>query len=159
AATLDGWRRSFSMRLLAGRACLQQPGRMMSLVPGGLTKGLALRFAEDNLEQELRIVWRREMVSGSYVPEWAPVLLEDGRTVEAIIFSANPSCPLHDEDDRVETVVPLIATASGPLGSNRDYVLQLQQSLQQYGIEDAYRSSEQFPRATVNFVCHTLTSL
>lgn len=138
AATLNGWRRSFSMRLLAGRACLQQPGRMMSLVPGGLTKGLALRFAEDNLEQELRIVWRREMVSGSYVPEWAHVRLEDGRTVEAIIFSANPSCPLHDEDDRVETVVPLIASASGPLGSNRDYVLQLQHSLQQYGIEDAY---------------------
>lgn len=135
---LEGWRRSFRMRLIAGRGCVKRPGRMMSLAPGGSTQGLALRMDEANLETELRIVWRREMLSGSYLPQWAPVHLFDGRTVLAIIFSANPSCPLHEEDDRVETVLPLIATASGPLGSNRDYVLKLSDALQELGLQDPY---------------------
>lgn len=137
-ATLHGWRRSFCMRLLAGRGCVQHPGRMMSLARGGHTQGLAMRLDESNLEQELRLIWRREMVSGSYLPDWASVQRQDGRTLQALIFSANPACPLHEEDDRLETVAPLIASATGPLGSNRDYVLQLDKALRQHGLEDEY---------------------
>lgn len=136
--TLDGWRRSFCMRLIAGRGCVQRPGRMMSLVPGGWTQGLALRMDESNLEEELRIVWRREMLSGSYVPLWAPVQLQDGREVQAILFTANPDCPLHETDDRLETVLPLIAAAQGPLGSNREYVLKLDEALRQHGLQDPF---------------------
>lgn len=137
-ATLEGWRRSFCMRLLAGRGCTQNPGRMMSLTPGGRTEGLAMRIDESSLEQELRLIWRREMVSGSYLPYWAPVQLKDGRELQALIFSANPACPLHEEDDRIETVAPLIATAAGPLGRNEDYVFQLDAALRKHGLRDNY---------------------
>lgn len=137
-ATLPGWRRSFCMRLLGGRACIRQPGRMMSLMAGGSTDGLALRLAEDNLQQELRIIWNREMVAGAYRPGWEPVKLDDQREVRAIIFCANLESDLHEIDDAVETVAPLIAAAQGPLGSNSAYVLQLEAALQEHGIEDPY---------------------
>ncbi|WP_269494867.1 gamma-glutamylcyclotransferase [Castellaniella sp. S9] len=137
-ATLPGWRRSFCIRLLIGRACQRQPGRMMSLVAGGATDGLALRLDEKTLEQELRIVWRREMVGGAYRPDWAPVTLGDGRIVRAIIFSADPGSVLHEIDDDVETIAPFIASAKGPLGSNRDYVLQLDAALRRHRITDGY---------------------
>ncbi len=137
---LHGWRRSFCMRLIAGRGCVRRPGRMMSLASGGSTQGLALRIDEANLDAELRIVWRREMLSGSYTPQWAPIDLQDGRRVHAIIFTANPACPLHEQDDSVQTVLPLIAKASGPLGSNRDYVIKLREALEQHSLDDPYIS-------------------
>ena len=137
-ATLEGWRRSFCIRLLIGRASPAQPGRMMSLVRGSSIAGLALRLSEENLEHELRIVWRREMIGGAYCPEWAPVTLQDGRTVQAIIFRANPDSRMHEADDNIETIAPMIAAAQGPLGTNRDYVEKLDHALQSYGIQDDY---------------------
>lgn len=137
-ASLEGWRRSFCIRLVIARGSVERPGRMMSLASGGLTDGLALCLDEQTLGQELRLIWLREMVGGAYRPDWAVITLADGRTVQAIIFTANPASALHEADDRVATVAPLIASARGPLGSNRDYVLQLDAALQEHDIEDAY---------------------
>lgn len=137
-AHLKGWRRSFCMRLMAGRGSPEQPGRMLSLAPGGETKGLALRFAEENLEQELLMVWLREMVSGSYYPDWAELALADGRKVQAIIFRAHPQSQLHENDDSIETIYPLISRAKGILGSNREYVINLNNALEEHGFEDDY---------------------
>lgn len=135
---LDGWRRSFCLRMLGGRGNPEQPGRMMSLVRGGYTQGLALRLDETQLEAELRLVWSREMVGGSYRPEWADVVLADGRMAQAIIFTADPENALHEADDSIPTIAPVIAAAHGPLGSNRDYVLKLDTTLRSLGIQDEY---------------------
>ena len=137
-ALLKGWRRSFCMRLIAGRGSPEQPGRMLSLTPGGETKGLALRFVEENLEQELLMVWLREMVGGSYYPDWAELQLVDGRKAQAIIFRAHPQNELHENDDSIETIYPLISKAKGILGTNRDYVINLNNALEEHGFEDDY---------------------
>lgn len=137
-AYLKGWRRSFCMRLMAGRGSPEQPGRMLSLAPGGETQGLALRFTEESLEQELLMVWLREMVGGTYQPDWAELSLADGRRAKAIIFRAKPNCPLHEEDDSIETISPLIAQAHGVLGSNHDYVIRLNDTLEEHGFKDHY---------------------
>ena len=137
-ALLKGWRRSFCMRLIAGRGSPDQPGRMLSLTPGGETKGLALRFAEDTLEQELLMVWLREMVGGSYCPDWAELHLADDRKVQAIIFRAHPEHQLHEHDDSIDTISPLISKAKGILGTNREYVINLNKALKEHDFEDDY---------------------
>ncbi|MDO5666563.1 MAG: gamma-glutamylcyclotransferase [Alcaligenaceae bacterium] len=137
-ALLEGWRRSFCMRLIAGRGCLEQPGRMLSLAPGGQTQGLALRLAEETLEQELLMVWLREMVGGSYQPDWATLRLDDGRQASAIIFRADPQGAFHEDDDSIETISPLITSAHGILGSNKDYVFQLEAALNEHKFRDDY---------------------
>ncbi|HBP0978978.1 gamma-glutamylcyclotransferase [Comamonas sp. Y6] len=137
-ATLEGWHRSFCIRLVLARGSVDQPGRMLALEPGAFTDGVALRLREEDLEQELRMVWMREMVGGVYRPEWATITLEDGRAAQAIIFTANRESHLYESDASPNAIGPVIAVAHGSLGTNRDYVLQLDNALRMKGITDGY---------------------
>lgn len=137
-ALLSDWQRRFCMLLLAGRGSPEQPGRMLSLDAGGQCAGVALQLDERSLEQELMLVWTREMVYGSYRPIWAPVQLDGGRSVQALVFVADPARPQYASATDVAAIAPLIARAQGPLGRNIDYVLQLDVALQQHGITDAH---------------------
>ncbi|MEB2551066.1 gamma-glutamylcyclotransferase [Burkholderia gladioli] len=137
-ARLEGWHRSFCLRMLAGRAGCERPGRMLALEPGGETTGIALRLHAERLVDELRLVWIREMVLGSYRPTWAKVRLDDGSDAHAIAFVADPSREQYERDASVATAAPLIAQAAGPIGSNADYLFRLQAALREHGIGDAY---------------------
>jgi glutathione-specific gamma-glutamylcyclotransferase len=137
-ATLDGWHRSFCLKSVTGRGQPDRPGRMLSLEPGGAVQGLALRLPDNLAEAELRLLWTREMTSGSYRPLWAPLRLADGRSVSAIVFAANPAHPNHDADVRAEAVARAVAGAVGVFGPNIDYVHALDRSLREHGLTDAY---------------------
>ncbi|SAL52649.1 ChaC-like protein [Caballeronia peredens] len=137
-ATLDNWHRSFCIRLLAGRGSPRNPGRMLSLEPGGSTDGVALRIPEANLTEELRILWIREMVTGAYTPTWAPVRFKSGGEAMALVFVANPLQAQFDADSRPKSIAPLIAAASGSLGKNSEYVFRLKRALIDCGMTDGY---------------------
>lgn len=137
-ATLHGWHRSFCLRMVAGRASLNSPGRMLALQRGGRTHGVALRLPEAALEEELRLIWVREMVLGSYQPTWASVTLDDGTETQAIAFVADESREQFEADSCVETVAPLISAASGKFGSNAEYLLKLHEALGECMLEDHY---------------------
>ncbi|MGR9864612.1 gamma-glutamylcyclotransferase, partial [Escherichia coli] len=79
--TLVGWHRAFCLRLTAGRGTAHQPGRMLALKEGGRTTGVAYRLPEETLEQELTLLWKREMITGCYLPTWCQLDLDDGCTV------------------------------------------------------------------------------
>jgi cation transport protein ChaC len=78
------------------------------------------------------------MLTGAYRPTWADVILDDDRIIKAMVFAANPTHPLHEQDASVSAVAPLIAAASGPLGTNADYVFRLEMALSEYGTSDEY---------------------
>lgn len=137
-ATLDEWHRSFCIRLIAGRGSPEKPGRMLSLEPGGSTKGVALRIPAATLEEELRILWIREMVTGAYTPTWAPIRFGTGGEATALVFVANAGQAQFEADARPATITPLIATASGSFGTNAEYVFKLQRALADCGMTDAY---------------------
>lgn len=69
--TLPGWHRAFCLRLTAGRGSATQPGRMLALKEGGRTTGVAYRLPDDTLEEELTLLWKREMITGCYLPTGA----------------------------------------------------------------------------------------
>jgi len=135
-ATLTGWHRDFCLRLTAGRGTARYPGRMLALTAGGETTGLAFRLTDSGLEDELSLVWKREMITGCYLPTWCPLVLDDGRQVNALVFIMDPNHPLYDGDSRAEKIAPLIATASGPLGSNAQYLFSLEEAMQERGMQD-----------------------
>jgi glutathione-specific gamma-glutamylcyclotransferase len=138
SATLDGWHRSFCIRLIAGRGTPQRPGRMLALEPGGHTQGVALRLAAETLEEELRILWIREMLTGAYTPTWTTVTLATGETQHALAFVAN-GCPRqYEADSSPATVSRLIAEAQGALGTNAEYVFRLRQALADCALGDTY---------------------
>nr|WP_218627136.1 gamma-glutamylcyclotransferase [Sodalis sp. dw_96] len=135
-ATLSGWHRAFCLRLIAGRGTVAQPGRMLALKEGGQTTGLAFRLPEDRLHEELELLWKREMLTGCYVPTWSELTLEDDEKVTALVFVMDSQHPFFEADTRSQVIAPLIACASGPLGTNAQYLFALEQELNNYGMHD-----------------------
>ncbi len=62
------------------------------------------------------------MITGCYLPTWCQLDLDDGRTVNAIVFIMDPRHPEYESDTRAQVIAPLIAAASGPLGTNAQYL-------------------------------------
>lgn len=138
-ATLHGWRRSFCLQSVVGRGCPERPGRMLSLQPGGHTQGVALRLPPGQAEQELRLLWAREMAMGSYRPTWVRLDLHQGAdSAWAIAFVANPEHGQHQADDSVAAVAGAVARASGAFGRNIDYLHALAGALAARGLHDDY---------------------
>lgn len=135
-ARLHGWHRAFCLRLTAGRGTLRQPGRMLGLSLGGETCGLAFRLPDDKLREELELLWKREMITGCYRPTWCELELRDGLRVTALAFVMDTQHPLFEADTRPAVIAPLIACASGPLGSNAQYLFALENELKNYGMRD-----------------------
>jgi len=72
-ASIEGWKRAFCLSTPAGRGTLEHPGLVLALDAGGSCTGVAFRIAEEVLMEELSIVWRREMLTGAYIPHWVPL--------------------------------------------------------------------------------------
>lgn len=135
-ALLKGWQRAFCLRLTAGRGTASCPGRMLALKAGGETRGVAFRLPEAGLKDELALIWKREMITGCYLPTWCPLQLDDGRQVNSLVFIMDSAHPLYEADTRVSTVAPLIAAARGPLGTNAEYLFSLEQALSARDMQD-----------------------
>ncbi|WP_038164015.1 gamma-glutamylcyclotransferase, partial [Trabulsiella guamensis] len=82
------------------------------------------------------LLWKREMITGCYLPSWCKLALDDGRTVNALVFIMDPRHPLYESDTSVQVIAPLIAAASGPLGTNAQYLFSLDQELRKLGMCD-----------------------
>ncbi|MNE25324.1 ChaC-like protein [compost metagenome] len=48
----------------------------------------------------------------------------------------NPQHPLFEEDTSHQVIAPLIASASGPLGTNAQYLFSLDNELKNHGMQD-----------------------
>ena len=88
--TVRGWHRRFCLNMTRGRGTPECPGLMLALDRGGACRGMAFRIAADEARGELLLVWRREMLSGSYIARWVTVATEDG-PLRAVTFLVNPT--------------------------------------------------------------------
>lgn len=137
-ATLHDWHRSFCLEMVIGRGSADLPGRMLALEAGGQTNGVALRLSGKTMREDLKGLWIREMVLGSYRPTWARVTLDGGVQSHAIVFIANEMSVQYRTDSSVATIAPLIAAASGAIGSNAEYVVRLREALSHCNLADDY---------------------
>lgn len=137
-AELAGHQRRFSHKLLLGRGTPERPALTLSLERGdGACHGLVFRIDAQVADVESAIVWRREMLWDDYRPQLLSVGTPQG-DVTAIVFCANESHPNHcGELPMVETAA-IIASASGVMGTNRQYLELVHDQLDSLGIEDEY---------------------
>jgi cation transport protein ChaC len=137
-ARVQGWHRAFCLATPVGRGTPQLPGLVLALDQGGDCVGAALRIPEELVAAELDLVWRREMLSGAYVPRWVPVADPDTGCAfgHAIAFTINPANPFYvGQWDEARTVASL-AHARGRLGSAADYLFRTRAGLRGLGIAD-----------------------
>lgn len=138
-AELHGYQRRFSFKTTLGRGCAEFPGLMLSLdeQQDCCCKGLVFRISADMVEAESEILWRREMIRGSYCPRLLPVDTPQG-PVSALVFASNPAHSDYVGELTLEQTVAMIAKATGTIGSNRHYLEQLAIQLQALEIDDVY---------------------
>ena len=138
-AVAVGWHRAFCLLAKSGRGTPEHPGLMLGLREGMRCIGAVLRIAEEKLEMELDLLWRREMVADGYIPRWVPI--EDGDGVamgQAIAFTINPHGPAYCGDLPEMETVRRLATAKGGLGTAAEYLFRTRDGLRAMGMMDPF---------------------
>ncbi len=135
-ATIHGLHRRFCLRSLASRGTRERPGLVLGLEPGGACRGVAYRLPSALALDELHLLWRREMVVGSYRPAWVRARAGE-RTIVALAFAVRRDHPQYAAltlDEQADT----IAHACGAFGSSCEYLMKTRAALAEHGIVDAY---------------------
>lgn len=118
---VHGWHRSFCLWTPIGRGAPENPGLVLGLDRGGSCCGVAYRVAAADRENELPLLWQREMVADGYHPRWVTVRCRAGH-VRAITWVINRDGPRYAGKLPTEILVRHLATARGRLGSSREYL-------------------------------------
>jgi cation transport protein ChaC len=136
-ARVHGFHRRFCLWSHVNRGSMQKPGLVLGLDAGGSCHGVAFRIAARHAAEELRLLWRREMVLGSYCPRWVPIDA-GGSAMRAITFVVNRRHPSYAGKLPLETVIRTLVSTRGYLGTSAEYLLETVKGLVEHGVRDAY---------------------
>jgi cation transport protein ChaC len=136
-ARVHGFHRRFCLWSHVNRGSMQKPGLVLGLDAGGSCHGVAYRIAARHATEELRLIWRREMVLGAYAPRWVPVDA-GGAAMRAIAFVVNRHHPSYAGKLPLETVIRTMVSTRGYLGTPAEYLLETVKGLIEHGVRDSY---------------------
>ncbi len=119
------------------RGSPEQPGLVLALDKGGSVKGCVYRIRADMASDELDMLWRREMLNGSYSPKWLMAQTQDG-PVRALAFTIRQDSASFAPKMPTDQLCEIIAHAEGFVGPCRDYLFETAQALRAEGMPDVY---------------------
>ncbi len=134
---LYGYHRRFCFWVRTGRGTHDMPGLMLGLDRGGSCRGMAFRIAAGIAEEELNLLWMREMISGIYMPRWVNVHTPEGK-LKAITFVVDRTHQQYIQELPHEKAARHIARAGGWLGTCRAYLENTIEHLEELGFSDSY---------------------
>ena len=139
-ALLRGLHRQFCLWSLGSRGTVKTPGLVLGLDRGGSCRGVAYRLPASCARAELALLWRREMVVGSYKPRWLQVrqLHPAGHSLTALAFVVDRAHPQYAGRLATAREAKVIATAQGVFGSSADYLERSRVALVTHGVVDPY---------------------
>jgi cation transport protein ChaC len=132
---IHGWHRRFCLWTALGRGTPDRPGLVLGLDRGGTCRGVAFRIAAAAVDEELDLIWRREMVTASYTPRWVTAATPEG-PVRAIAFTINRTQPRYAGRLSEEETAQVLARACGQLGTCQEYFRSTLDHLVALGIRD-----------------------
>ncbi len=146
-ARLDGYRRAFALSSVHYRGTPDFPGLVLGLdwEPASACTGMALRIGPDGADEVRHYLAERELVSRAYFevrhkvtllcPASGPGL-EKGESVDAICYILDRTHPQYAGGMALKDQAAIIRKASGPTGSNRDYLFNTVEHLCELGVDD-----------------------
>lgn len=134
-AMIYGYHRSYCLWTKMGRGTEECPGLMLGLDRGGSCAGVAYRVPADQIDEELPLIWRREMVTGSYKPTWLATRI-DGQSVRSLGFVINRDHERYARGMSHDELIHCLANACGPLGTCAEYLFNTSNHLIELGIRD-----------------------
>lgn len=130
-----GYHRAFCMWTPLGRGTPENPGIMLALDRGGSCNGLAFRVSIEKIEEELKILWSREMALDNYIPTWVKIHTH-GKMIFGLTFIINRNHLRYAQKLPTETIAKHLSTAMGELGTSAEYLENLITHLTKLGIID-----------------------
>ena len=109
---------------------------MLALDHGGACHGLLFRIESTKVRAEAHLLWRREMLAGSYDARWVQADA-GGTTIRALTFVANRGHARYIGAQPIEDIARLVRTGKGRLGTSRAYFESMLRTLDRLGIRDA----------------------
>ncbi|KAB0600297.1 gamma-glutamylcyclotransferase [Cupriavidus pauculus] len=140
-ATVHGYHRGFYLYSKINRGTWDNPGLVLGLDRGGCCTGMVFRIPSHVVEQEFRVLWRREMMTGAYHPRWLRVRLDqspDAREQRALAFVMNREHAGYAGRLPDSHVVACLRHACGLYGPAREYLHQTLLGLATHGVDDPY---------------------
>jgi cation transport protein ChaC len=136
-ATVQGWHRSFCLRIARFRATRDRNGLMMVLDRGGQCQGLIFRVPADQAATILSGLFRRELVVNppATPPRWLTAQTEE-RPIRALGFVIDRRSPFYAGKLPLEEVADVLANAAGHWGSCAEYLQNTVAHLEELGICD-----------------------
>ncbi len=137
-ARLTGWHRSFCMTSIHYRGTPEAPGLVLALdaAADATCAGVAFGVAGDQADGVLAGLRARELISDAYRELCLPVVLEDGRQVQAVTYVIDRANPQYAAGLSLERQARIIARASGARGPNADYLRNTVTHLAALGLSD-----------------------
>lgn len=135
-ARVRGYHRALRLRSLSNRGNREQPGLVLTLLPGGSCRGLVYRVAPEHSARVLDELWVREMVVGSYTPRWLHCQTPAGPRL-ALSFTLNRHSPARVGPLDDAALLHILRHARGRYGSTLDYLQRCVLGLREHGIHDA----------------------
>ena len=135
-ATIRGYHRSFRLWSRINRGTPENPGLVLTLERGGSCRGLVYRIAPDLVQEQMNLIWKREMNFDSYRPRWLNCAV-GGEKLKALCFTVNRRCSGYTGEIPEDVMVEAIASAAGRYGPAHDYLFKTTETLHQHGIRDS----------------------
>ncbi len=135
-ATIRGFHRSFRVWSRVNRGTPENPGLVLTLERGGSCRGLVYRIEADRVQEEMQLIWKREMRFGSYCPKWLECVVGD-QSMRALAFTVNRQCSGYAGEIPEAVMVEAIASARGRYGPAHDYLFKTTETLREHGIRDS----------------------
>ena len=139
-ATAQGWTRRFWQGSPDHRGTPSAPGRVVTLIPrvAETCMGIAYRVDTCHTDPVLRYLDERE--SGGYERVMIDISIENKGQTQALTYIATPNNVNYLGQATLDEMAAHIAGASGPSGSNRAYLHELNQALKRLSIRDDHVS-------------------
>ncbi len=118
------------------RGTPEQPGLVLGLDRGGSCSGFAYQLPEDQLDDHLLALWKREMPDGSYRPRWLQCHLEDGSKVQALGFVLKRNLPCYAGSLPDDILNRVLTEACGHFGTTLEYVERTITALRAHAMPD-----------------------
>ncbi|KWR78720.1 gamma-glutamylcyclotransferase [Cupriavidus sp. IDO] len=139
-ATVHGYHRGFYLYSRINRGTWDNPGLVLGLDRGGCCHGMVFRIPSHMIEQEFRLLWRREMLTGAYHPRWLRIRMggPDAPEQRALAFVMNREHEGYAGRLPDSRVVERLRHATGLYGPAREYLQQTLLGLATNGVDDPY---------------------
>jgi len=134
-ASISGWKRRFWQGSHDHRGTPESPGRVVTLLPspGTTCRGMAYEVDHavyEHLDHREKNGYQRHRIDIE--------LIEAGVTVEGTLYVAGTDNPAYLGPADPAAIAEHILGARGPSGSNREYLLRLDEALREIGEQDPH---------------------